>query len=106
MIRLNKMTDYAVVVLSHMASNSTGNCATKGAAEGAAVTTAVQMAQDCGVPLPSVSKLLKQLAKAGILSSHRGAGGGLEPIDSRSRANVSTNSRVFRNRCSCAASTF
>ena len=80
MIRLNKMTDYAVVVLSHMASNSTGNCATKGAtkgaAEGAAVTTAVQMAQDSGVPLPSVSKLLKQLAKAGILSSHRGAGGG------------------------------
>ena len=64
MIRLNKMTDYAVVMLSHMA------------AEGGKVVTAAQLAQDSGVPLPSASKLMKQLNKAGILQSHRGAGGG------------------------------
>jgi len=40
------------------------------------MVTAVQMAQDSGVPLPSVSKLMQQLSKAGILTSHRGAGGG------------------------------
>ncbi len=68
MIRLNKMTDYAVVMLSHMAGHD-GMNDTK-------VVTAVQMAQDSGVPLPSVSKLMKQLSKAGILTSHRGAGGG------------------------------
>lgn len=68
MIRLNKMTDYAVVMLSHMANiegSDTGR-----------MVTAVQMAQDSGVPLPSVSKLMQQLSKAGILTSHRGAGGG------------------------------
>jgi len=68
MIRLNKMTDYAVVMLSHMAGHD-GMNDTK-------VVTAVQMAQDSGVPLPSVSKLKKQLSTAGILTSHRGAGGG------------------------------
>ncbi len=68
MIRLNKMTDYAIVMLSHMAGG-------KGSGDGK-VMTAVRMAQDSGVPLPSVSKLMKQLSKAGILTSHRGAGGG------------------------------
>jgi FeS assembly SUF system regulator len=64
MIRLNKMTDYAVVMLAHMAGDD------------GKVVTATQMALDSGVPLPSVSKLMKQLSKAGILTSHRGAGGG------------------------------
>lgn len=64
MIRLNKMTDYAVVMLSHMAGDDERK------------VTAAQMALDSGVPLPSVSKLLKQLSKAEILTSHRGAGGG------------------------------
>ncbi len=64
MIRLNKMTDYAVVMLSHMAGDNDRK------------VTAAQMALDSGVPAPSVSKLLKQLSKANILTSHRGAGGG------------------------------
>ncbi|MDA1099708.1 MAG: SUF system Fe-S cluster assembly regulator [Proteobacteria bacterium] len=64
MIRLNKMTDYAVVMLSHMAGDH------------GKVVTAARIALDSGVPLPSVSKLLKQLGKANILISHRGAGGG------------------------------
>lgn len=72
MIRLNKMTDYAVVMLSHMAAEG-GNVAGK---DGGKVVTAAQLAQDSGVPLPSASKLMKQLNKAGILQSHRGAGGG------------------------------
>ncbi|MBT3532448.1 MAG: SUF system Fe-S cluster assembly regulator [Rhodospirillaceae bacterium] len=64
MIRLNKMTDYAVVMLSHMASDDSK------------VVTAAQMAQGSGVPLPSASKILKQLNKANVLVSQRGAGGG------------------------------
>lgn len=76
MIRLNKMTDYAVVMLGHMANdnviddhNDSGNGTGK-------MVTAAQMAHGSGVPLPTASKLLKQLNKAGILSSQRGAGGG------------------------------
>ncbi len=64
MIRLNKMTDYAVVMLSHMA------------ADDGKVVTSAQMAQESGVPLPSATKLMKQLSKAEILTSQRGAGGG------------------------------
>lgn len=64
MIRLNKLTDYAVVVLSQMANDP------------ATVITAPKLAHDTALPVPTVSKLLKSLARADILTSHRGAGGG------------------------------
>ena len=64
MIKLNRLTDYAVVVLSQMGSG------------GHTVLTATQMAQDSGVPLPTVAKLMKQLSRAEIVTSQRGAGGG------------------------------
>ena len=64
MVRLNKMTDYAVVMLSHLAVDNDR------------VVTAAQLARDSALPLPSVSKLMKQLSKTGILTSHRGASGG------------------------------
>lgn len=64
MIRLNRLTDYAIVVLSQMGR------------EGAAVRTAPQLAQETGVPLPTVAKLLKTLAADHIILSHRGAAGG------------------------------
>lgn len=62
MIRLNRMTDYAVVVLGRMGREGVLNVA--------------QLAQDSGVPQPTVAKLLKQLAQAGVVASQRGAAGG------------------------------
>ena len=64
MIRLNKMTDYAVVMLSHLAVDVDH------------VVTATELARGSVLPLPSVSKLMKQLSRAGILTSQRGASGG------------------------------
>ena len=64
MIRLNKMTDYAVVMLSHLAVDVDR------------VVTATELARGSVLPLPSVSKLMKQLSRAGILASQRGASGG------------------------------
>ena len=64
MIRLNKMTDYAVVMLSHLAVDVDR------------VVTATELARVSALPLPSVSKLMKQLSRAGILTSQRGASGG------------------------------
>lgn len=64
MIKLNRLTDYAVVVLTQMGGDD------------APVLNATQMAQDSGVPLPTVAKLLKQLSHAGIVASQRGASGG------------------------------
>ncbi|MBF0563527.1 MAG: SUF system Fe-S cluster assembly regulator [Alphaproteobacteria bacterium] len=63
MFRINRLTDYAVVVLGEM-SRSPG------------VRTVPQIAGDTGVPLPTVAKLMKTLAHAGLVASHRGAGGG------------------------------
>ncbi len=64
MIRINKLTDYAVVVLAQMAG------------EPDKVITASRLAGDTNLPVPTVAKLLKSLARGGILASQRGAGGG------------------------------
>ncbi len=64
MIRLNRLTDYAIVVLSQM-----------GRGHGA-MRTAAQLAHETGMPVPTVAKLLKTLAADHIILSHRGAAGG------------------------------
>lgn len=66
MLRISKLTDYGTVVLAHLAANPAGVCS---AADVAAAT---------GIALPTVSKLLKSLAKAGLVISTRGANGGYE----------------------------
>ena len=63
MIRMSKLTDYAIVLLAHLA-------------RGGRTRTAQDLAERSRVPLPTVSKLCKELSKAGILVSHRGRHGG------------------------------
>ncbi len=65
MLRMSKLTDYGLVLLTHMAQEGTP-----------AVLTAHELAERSRVPLPTVSKLLKELSKAGIVVSHRGRRGG------------------------------
>ncbi len=64
MLKLNRITDYAVVALSMMARAPDK------------LVTAVQLARDTAVPLPTVAKVLKELAHGGVLVSQRGAAGG------------------------------
>jgi FeS assembly SUF system regulator len=64
MLRLNRMTDYAIVILGRMAM------------EIGHVRTAASLAEATGVPLPSVSKILKMLAGSSLVVAHRGAKGG------------------------------
>ncbi len=64
MIRVSRMADYGVVVTTHLARYP------------ALRHTAASIAQGTGVPQPSASRLLKLLARAGVLTSHRGAKGG------------------------------
>lgn len=64
MLRLSKLTDYATVILSVLAK------------EPRRLHGAVELAESTGIALPTVSKILKILAKAGVLSSMRGAKGG------------------------------
>ncbi len=64
MIRLSRLTDYAVTLLTQMVS------------EAKPVWAASDLAEKTGLPLPTVSKVLKQLAKEHVLIAHRGASGG------------------------------
>ena len=64
MLRISKLTDYGTVVLAHLAAHQ------------AVVCSAADVAQATGIALPTVSKLLKLLARAGLVKSTRGANGG------------------------------
>lgn len=65
MIRLSRLTDYGIVLMAHLAEDESG--ATHNAREASEATQ---------LPLPVVSKILKTLARGGLLVSHRGAKGG------------------------------
>jgi FeS assembly SUF system regulator len=65
MIRITRQTDYGILLLSQMASRPLSE-----------VHTAKQAAQQSHVPLPMASKILKALAKGGLLVSQRGVKGG------------------------------
>jgi len=65
MIRLSKLTDYGIVLLTHLAMG-----------DDRSLQTAQDLARRSRVPLPTASKLLKSLARAGLVTSHRGRRGG------------------------------
>ncbi|CAG4970946.1 MAG: SUF system Fe-S cluster assembly regulator [Lysobacter sp.] len=64
MLRVTKLTDYATVVLTALA------------ADPRAVLSASELAERAGLEPPTVSKLLKPLAQAGLVEGFRGANGG------------------------------
>jgi len=65
MIRLSRLSDYGIVLMAQLAGR-----------DGAAPLAARDMAAEAHLPLPVVSKVLKALARRGLLVSHRGARGG------------------------------
>lgn len=78
MIRVSKLTDYAIVLLAHLARSER-------------TLTAHELAALSSVPLPTVSKLCKELSKAGLVTSHRGRKGGYglaRPADRISLAHI------------------
>lgn len=68
MLRVSKLTDYATVVMTCLA-----------AAEG--VLSAQALAERARLETPTVAKLLKQLAQAGLVESFRGVSGGYRLAD-------------------------
>src|SRR5579872_5799945 len=78
MLRLSKLTDYAVVVLVRLSRE-----------EG--VRTSPGIAVATGIPEPTVAKVLKTLASGGLVASQRGARGGyrlLRPLSAIPIADV------------------
>jgi len=66
MLRISRLTDYATVILATLAT------------EPGRVQTATALAERTHVRAPTVSKLLKQLQRAGLVSSTRGLHGGYQ----------------------------
>lgn len=64
MIKLSRLADYAVVLLTQMGSDAKG------------VHTALDLAASTGLPVPTVSKVLATLARNEVVGSVRGAKGG------------------------------
>ncbi len=63
MLRIKKMTDYAVLILSNLAMHDD-------------FLTAKEIASSTHISLPTVKKLLKQLNKKGLVTSRQGVLGG------------------------------
>ncbi len=70
MLRLSKLTDYAVVVLVRLARTD-------------GVQTSPGIAATTGIPEPTVAKVLKTLAAGGLVASQRGARGGYRLLPPR-----------------------
>jgi FeS assembly SUF system regulator len=64
MLRINKLADYATVVMAYLAKHPQQ------------ISNARDIAQHTHLSVPTVSKLLKRLTVAGLLSSTRGVNGG------------------------------
>lgn len=64
MIRLSKLADYGIVMMTHMAARAERQ------------HTAPEIAAQSHLPLPMASKILKALVRGGVLVSHRGVKGG------------------------------
>ena len=65
-MRLSAQADYAVVMLSAAARHCGG----------VARLNATLLAEETGLPLPTVQKLVSRLSAAGLIESARGTGGG------------------------------
>jgi FeS assembly SUF system regulator len=82
MFKISRLTDYSVVLLRFLAAQ-----------EGAA--SARDLSRASGLPLPTVSKLLKLMAKNKIIRATRGVSGGYELILDPKAISVLTLIEVF-----------
>lgn len=66
MLKINKLTDYATLIMSYLAVSNDK------------VASAAEIARELKLGNATVSKLLKLLCHAGLVNSLRGAGGGYQ----------------------------
>ncbi len=80
MIKLSKMTDYAVIILAEMA--------TRQEISKDQMLSASGLAESTKLPEPTVSKILKLLARKDIVTSTRGMNGGYQLNQSPDHINM------------------
>jgi FeS assembly SUF system regulator len=101
MMRINKLTDYGIVVMTEIATMKSD-----------AVHTAKEIAHRTKIPLPTVTRLLKTLSNKGLLVSQRGSKGGYALSESASNISVAAIiesiegpialTECSTNECSCS----
>lgn len=64
MLKISRLTDYGLLAVVYLARHA------------GQVTSAREIAEFYHLPLPAVTKVLKTLHQGGVISSHRGVGGG------------------------------
>lgn len=84
MFRLSKTTDYGIVLLAQLATEPDGP-----------PQNARELAAGSELPMPMVSKILKALAREGLLVSQRGAKGGYSLARAPEELTVSEMVRVL-----------
>lgn len=77
-MKLSKFTDYAVVLLTYLSSSPRG------------AESSSALADATGIPAPTVAKLMKMLAKSGLVTSTRGSTGGYALAQSAAQTSVAT----------------
>ncbi len=83
MLRLTKLTDYGILLMTCMASSSQERF------------SAAELAEITHIPMPTVSKILQMLLHEGMLDSVRGAHGGYRLTRSANDINVRDVISVF-----------
>lgn len=101
MMRINKITDYGIVIMTKIASMD---------AKGS--HTAKEMSEISNIPLPTVTRLLKTLASDGMLTSQRGSQGGYSLSKSPTEISIASIIECFEgpialiecatNECECS----
>jgi len=92
MMRINKLTDYGIVVMTRIADMDQTR-----------VHTAREISEDTRIPLPTVTRLLKTLSGNGLLDSQRGSQGGYSL--SRSSDGPIALTECSMNTCKCVYET-
>ena len=77
MLRLSKKADYALIAMKHLATRSD-----------AASASAREIAEQYDIPIELMAKVLQQLARRGLLTSHQGTRGGYRLARSSSAISV------------------
>jgi len=83
MLRISKLTDYATVVMADLAGRD-GCCA-----------SAAVVAASTRLETPTVAKVLKMLARGGLIDSVRGVNGGYRLTDAPAAVSVAAIIRVM-----------
>ena len=77
-MRLSSMADYAVLTMTAAARHCGSGLLPGPDGRQRARISAAQLAEETGLPAPTVQKLVSKLSAAGLIKSVRGAGGGLK----------------------------